>query len=326
MSKKIIDLYIDSGYSLKEKIDREYRENKQGISDFLPVWNEEVISWSLLVSQGLDKIFGNTIESQRFKHVQPSAFVMQGNVKWNEIRNLLEARIKRLCEVSDSLKGGSSSNNSAVIAGGNIHISGDLLQHAEKQNVTNYEFPGKDAKSFWTIFFGVTTLIVGIVAWPQWSVWLGYETAQNYSDKPVTQSHTGSGDNVSGDKNVTYSVASLPSRELNEQVATCILDQLSKIGGRRVSFELYGSWVTVKNETGGGMFGQPPDNETVNFTNEVTTLLKENNYQVDETYTSISSFSVDELAFTGFLIKKGNDEGSIFIHIGPNDGRQITCI
>ncbi|KXJ98083.1 MAG: hypothetical protein UZ19_OD1000803 [Parcubacteria bacterium OLB19] len=180
-------------------------------------------------------------------------------------------------------------------------------------------------KSWWKKPEIFIPILIALVSVPWWPAWWSYTTSNSISDKPITQSHDGSGDNVAGDKNVTYSVGSLPVRELNEQVASCILDQLSRIGGKIVTFELYGTWVTTKNETGGGMFGQPPDNETINFTKQIATLLKEKNYEVDEMYTSISSFNVDEPAFTGLLVKKGDDNNTISILIGPNDGRQVAC-
>lgn len=196
-----------------------------------------------------------------------------------------------------------------VTAGKNIDVGNASEDHVQKKWWKRPE-----------ILIGILGLIIALISIPYW-----YISKESKSDKSVTQLHGGSGDNVAGDKNVVYSVDSLPARELNEQVASCILDQLSRLGGKIVTFQLYGSWVTIKNETGGGVFGQLPDNETINFAKQIATLLKDKKYEVDEMYTSISSFSVDDPTFTGLLVKKGDDDNTISILIGSNDGKQVQC-
>lgn len=146
-----------------------------------------------------------------------------------------------------------------------------------------------------------------------------------FGQQSLTQFHYGTGDNVGRDKITNVSVTSLPERELNEESKKCILAQISKLGGTEIDFQLFGSWKTVANQTGGGMFGTPPDNETVGYAKEIANFLIGKGYKVSDAYTAISSFDANEPAFEGLLIKKEIGDQKISILVGPNNGAPISC-
>lgn len=58
-------------------------------------------------------------------------------------------------------------------------------------------------------------------------------------------------------------------RGLNPEIKSCILDQVSRFKPELITFKVFGSFETYKSDSAGGMFGKPPDNETISFAKEV---------------------------------------------------------
>ncbi len=168
-----------------------------------------------------------------------------------------------------------------------------------------------------TIIAAIITGILGLIA-------VGLNI---YFQKPTTQqNHSGPGDNVARDKNLNVNIQPVSQdRYLNSEQKSCILKQISKYNTQDVSIELVGSVKQISNQTGAGIFVEPPDNETINYVKQIVNFLKENNYKIDGPYNVVSSYDSNEPLFEGLLIKQDNGEESVKIIVGRNDGKSFLC-
>ncbi len=111
---------VITGRKVLQKIDDLYDANRMRAKEIEPALVKMAKDWAketvVVISPLVD---ASTLDD--FVYAEPSPFVRQGNIVWNNVRNLMEARIKVLKSI------GRTNGSSIKIIGGN-----------------NYEQNGKD--------------------------------------------------------------------------------------------------------------------------------------------------------------------------------------
>jgi hypothetical protein len=92
---------LEQGYALRERIDNEYRQSRKAGTflgrkeAFTARWGKEAGEWAAETRAVLLQIGGQTAKS-RFQNAHTPIGMVSGDVKWNNIRNVLRTRLATL--------------------------------------------------------------------------------------------------------------------------------------------------------------------------------------------------------------------------------------
>ena len=95
---------LEQGYALRERIDNEYRQSRRAGTflgrkeAFTARWGKEAGEWASETQAVLLQIGGPTAKG-RFQNAATPIGMVSGDVKWNNIRNVLRTRLAALASI-----------------------------------------------------------------------------------------------------------------------------------------------------------------------------------------------------------------------------------
>ena len=96
---QVLDDCIVSGYEVKDKINEEYFNDRTSVDgEKVTKWHKMSTDWANDCLNKLGNVFVSKKELYEFRDAPVSGLVRRGNMEWNNIINVHEARVKRLTE------------------------------------------------------------------------------------------------------------------------------------------------------------------------------------------------------------------------------------
>lgn len=131
--REILEAHIANAYSLKQRIEEDYRLYRYNADERAPLWNEWCSEWTKKVSAQLDVVIESKIVVNQFNNTKPAPYGIAGeNAKWCNINNYLNSKIDFLINLNDKITVVDQNFNLGIVAGGNITAGGDIIVNSKK--------------------------------------------------------------------------------------------------------------------------------------------------------------------------------------------------
>jgi hypothetical protein len=167
--REILGVHITNAYSLKKRIEEDYRLNRSHADEQVPLWSEWCSEWVRDVSMQLEAVFESKIPLNQFNNTKPAPYGIAGeNAKWCNINNYLDSKIDFLVNLNDKITIVDQNVNSGIVAGGSITAGGDIILNSKKITSAKSTFAQTTFGQI-VLTIGCGIVLAGIIYYLDWN-------------------------------------------------------------------------------------------------------------------------------------------------------------